>query len=173
MIAGGAENRRDWIRAALDRYEGRLIQFAHSITANREAALDVVQETFLRLCVSDPARIGDHIKGWLYRVCRNLALDEIRKEGREVVSTTEGLALQEDPRMEPAGVAEANEERARLERALAQLPESQREVIRLRFQEGLSYKEIAEVTERTVSHVGVLIHQGMKTIRMRMEGGEP
>ena len=53
--------------------------------------------------------------------------------------------------------------------ALATLPPRTQEVLRLRFQEGLSYKEIAGVMQLTVSHVGVLIHNGLKSLRARLD----
>ena len=51
---------------------------------------------------------------------------------------------------------------------LASLPENQQEVIRLRFQNDLTYKEIGQVTGFSVSNVGFLIHTGLKTIRHQM-----
>jgi len=51
---------------------------------------------------------------------------------------------------------------------LQSLPERQQEVIRMKFQGGLSYREIANVMDLTVNHVGVLIHSGLKTIREKM-----
>jgi RNA polymerase sigma-70 factor (ECF subfamily) len=48
------------------------------------------------------------------------------------------------------------------------LPANQQEVIRLKFQSGLSYREISRVTGLTVSHVGVLIHTGLKSIRIKL-----
>ena len=51
---------------------------------------------------------------------------------------------------------------------LATLPARQQEVIRLKFQEGLSYKEIAGITQLTANHVGVIIHEGIKTLRARL-----
>ena len=53
---------------------------------------------------------------------------------------------------------------------LGTLPENQQEVIRLKFQHGLTYREIAGVTKHSVSHVGVLIHAGMKTLRQKLAG---
>ncbi|MEM9420291.1 MAG: sigma-70 family RNA polymerase sigma factor, partial [Planctomycetota bacterium] len=53
-------------------------------------------------------------------------------------------------------------------RRLAALPDPQQEVVRLKFQADLSYKQIAEVTGLTVSHVGVLLHQALKTLRQQM-----
>ena len=52
---------------------------------------------------------------------------------------------------------------------LATLPDNQQEVIRLKFQNGLSYKEIAGITGHSVSHVGVLIHTGIKSMRAQMK----
>ena len=52
------------------------------------------------------------------------------------------------------------------------LPESQQEALRLKFQAGLSYAEIARVMEITVNHVGVLIHTALKTIREQMKTSE-
>ena len=46
--------------------------------------------------------------------------------------------------------------------------QNQQEVLRLKFQHGLSYREISGVTELTVSHVGVLIHNGLKALRARL-----
>jgi len=51
---------------------------------------------------------------------------------------------------------------------LETLPELQREALRLKLQAGLSYKEIADVLDKSVSHVGVLIHQAIKKLRQQM-----
>ena len=53
------------------------------------------------------------------------------------------------------------------------LPANQQEVIRLKFQHGLSYKQIAEVTQLSVSNVGFLIHAGLKTLRQRLNPNQP
>lgn len=50
-------------------------------------------------------------------------------------------------------------------RILEKLPSRQQEVIQLKFQNGLSYQEISEVTQLSVSHVGVLIHKGIRALR--------
>lgn len=60
------------------------------------------------------------------------------------------------------------EDRAAMLRLIDALPERQQEVIRLKFQAGMSYREISGVTNLTVSNVGFLIHTGLKTIRERL-----
>ena len=69
---------------------------------------------------------------------------------------------------EPASALEHQEAVARAAAALAVLPANQQEVIRLKLQDGLSYREISEVTGLSVSNVGFLMHQGIKTIREKM-----
>ena len=68
----------------------------------------------------------------------------------------------------PDAAAERSEGAARVLRALADLPANQREVLRLKFQHGLSYGEISGVTRLSVSNVGFLIHVGLKTLRQRL-----
>lgn len=68
----------------------------------------------------------------------------------------------------PAGEAETRDSASRVLRELSGLPENQREVLRLKFQHGLSYREIAGVTELSVSNVGFLIHRGLKSLRERL-----
>lgn len=73
-----------WIRAALERFETPLTRYAFRITGDLERARDVVQDCFLSLCGESPARIDDHLAPWLFKVCRNRALDVRRKEARSL-----------------------------------------------------------------------------------------
>jgi RNA polymerase sigma factor (sigma-70 family) len=164
---------REWIRTAVETYQGRLIRYARHITGDAEAARDAVQETFLRLCRENPRRIQGHLAAWLFRVCRHRALDTRRKEDRMV-------SIDQQPREAAsagsAGVGldrrlDQREAIGRVLGALAELTPSQQEVLRLRFQEELSYREISSVTGRSLSHVGVLIHEGMKGLRRKLDGG--
>lgn len=72
-----------------------------------------------------------------------------------------------DRNAEPASAAHTHEADGMLA-ILQSLPERQQEVIRLKFQGGLSYKEIANVMNLTVNHVGVLIHTGLKALREQL-----
>ena len=82
--------------------------------------------------------------------------------------TEETFTLRESPDLLPALVVERRDSAGQILEYLERLPASQQEVIRLKFQNGLSYREIATVTGHSVSHVGVLIHNGLKTLRMRL-----
>ena len=69
----------------------------------------------------------------------------------------------------PAAQAEQNENTQQALRLLESLPANQKEVVRLKFQSGLSYKEISRVTNLSVSNVGFLIHTAIKTLREQMQ----
>ena len=73
----------------------------------------------------------------------------------------------------PPDVAERRELAARVFDLLDALPTNQREVIRLKFQNGFSYQEISRISGHSVSNVGYLIHAGMKTLRGRLFDGQP
>ena len=165
---GGGQSRRAWIRAALERYEGPLVRYAARITGDVETARDVVQEVFGRLCGQDRAELDGRLGPWLFAVCRNGALDARRKERRMITAMGGVLEGVMDAAADPAEAASGREEASGVVRLLAQLPESQQEVIRLKFQEGMSYRQISEVTGHSVNHVGVLIHEGMKAMRARL-----
>ena len=104
------------IRELLNRYEGPLLRYAVHITGDLDCARDVVQDTFLRLC-RQPVEIRDRAAPWLFRVCRNRALDIRRKENRmaliQEVSRTEPPSSEPDPfqRLETAGNVERDFER--------------------------------------------------------------
>src|SRR3954447_23999083 len=71
-----------WVRAAVARFEGPLTLYAARLLGDPESARDVVQETFLRLCVQDRTAIEPRLAEWLFTVCRNRSLDVLRKESR-------------------------------------------------------------------------------------------
>ena len=157
-----------WLRSALERYERPLLRYAAGLTGDVETARDVVQETFTRLCRQDRAAVDGHVAPWLYTVCRRRALTVRRKEKRMRVVAEPIADSRESPDPAPAVVAESRETTGRVLRFLETLPAKQREVVRLKFQHGLRYKEIAEVMSISVSNVGFLIHTAIKTLRARM-----
>ncbi len=157
-----------WIHTALSRYETQLVRYAENILGNREAAREVVQDTFLRLCKENPKRVEGHLAQWLFTVCRNRALDLKRKTRQLKPLDEDNIQTLAAPGQSPLGILEKKETLAEILRMLEELPEQQQEVIRLNFQHELSYKEIAATMNLSISNVGFLIHNGVRTIRQRI-----
>ena len=157
-----------WISSVLRQHEAALILFANRILKDIERARDVVQETFLRLIREDRETIEPHLAEWLYTVCRNRAIDVRRKESRMISLSETATNLEPGNGPAPLDQLEHRESTTRALRYLSKLPENQQGVIRLKFQQGLSYKEISRVTDLSVTNVGFLIHTGLKTLRQRM-----
>jgi RNA polymerase sigma factor (sigma-70 family) len=158
-----------WVQEALRQYEGPLIRYAAQITGDLDRARDVVQDTFVRLCAEDQSRVKDCLGQWLFTVCRNRALDVQRKERRMVLLKETEIESQESAEPSPAAAAEQRENVSEVLQMLAELPPNQQEVVRLKFQNGLSYQEISRVTDLTVTNVGFLIHTAIKTLRHRLK----
>ena len=163
----------EWVRAAVRDYERRLIAYATHLVGNAERGRDLAQETFLRLCGQDRSQIEPRMVEWLFTVCRNLCIDARRKEKRMKPLTDEQAELRISPHSDPGEHLEHEEAVAGALAALKMLTPNQQEVIRLKFQHGLSYKQIAQVTTLSVSNVGFLIHTGLKIVRARLaESGD-
>jgi RNA polymerase sigma factor (sigma-70 family) len=155
----------------LERYERPLVRYACSILGDLDDARDVVQETFIRFARDERPELQDnprHLEAWLFTVCRNRALDHQRKYARIIpMPLTEHDPVAHEPT--PAAALEQRDTAASLLRLLDALTPNQREVIRLKFQNDLSYKEIAEVTQLSVTNVGFLLHTGLKKLRALMQ----
>lgn len=161
--------RAEWVKGAMERYERPLIRHAILIVGHLEGARDVVQDTFLRLCAQEPARLDSHLAEWLFTVCRNRALDVRRKEGRMTTLDESNLDAQTDGSPSPAAMTERHDSTSLVLRLLDELPPNQQEVVRLKFQSGLSYDEISRVTQLTVASVGFVLHKAMKALRKRLK----
>lgn len=145
---------------AIRRYAARLL-------GDWDQADDVAQEVFLRL-----EQHRDTIqmpRAWAYRTARNLVLDQFRK--RTITGgADDGLdgIPAEATRFNPALLAEKKETDQMIQAKINELPPRQREVLRLKFQEGLKYAEIADVLDESVSNVGWLIHQAVTELRKEL-----
>ena len=160
---------QDWLSAVLERYEKPLIGYAMRLVRDRDAALDLTQDTFLALCRRAPFEPDDADKlgPWLYQVLRHRAIDRYRKERRMHPLAAPDAAPTTEP--SPLLHAERRDAGDRLAAVLQELPPRQQEVVWLRFRSGLSYREIAEITSTTTGSVGALLHTALRRLRERLE----
>ena len=157
-----------WIRSAVGRYERGLTLYATRLLDDPDGALDVVQETFCRLCRQPRQDIEDHLAQWLFAVCRNIALDVMRKDIRMKPLTDTRIETERAAGPSPSQIIEQRDCASAVLKAIGSLPARQQEVVRLKFQHGLSYRQISEVTKDSISNVGYLLHHALKSLREQM-----
>ena len=139
------------------RYRDWVVRLAWRFTANREDALDVLQETFAYLLRKLPGfRLSARMTTFLYPVVKNCSLAVVRKRKR-YVSGDEAL------REAAARAPEAS--RAELAAALGVLPDAQRETLLMRFVDGMSLAEIADALAIPLGTVKSRLHNALNTLR--------
>lgn len=181
----------DAFRAIFERYRRRAYALALGVVRDKDAALDVVQEAFLRA----HRHLGDFegnasVYTWLYRIVMNAAIDHVRKEGRrKTVDYDDAVAhLEEDSpadtaalvpelmRGNPAKEVARREIREKIDEALGQLTPNHRAVLVMREVDGLSYEEMAKVMKCSKGTImSRLFHarKNMQKILLESFGGEP
>ena len=154
-----------FIEQAVNDHESALIGYARTYLHDLERARDVVQDTFIRLCKQDPEKVREFLKTWLFTVCRNRCLDVLRKDKRVEPLDTVRWEKVAGSEVQPDEQAEQDEAVEAAMRLLDRLSKNQKEVILLKFQQGMSYEEIAKVTGLTAGNIGFLIHTGLKRLK--------
>jgi len=160
-----------WVLEAVEAYELPLLRYARRLLDDLDLAHDAVQHAFVKLCEQSQEHLQGRVAPWLFRVCRNKAIDHLRRAGREQsllddsAATVRSVASPADLREpDPATQAERHELSALVGSLLAHLPAPQRETLDL-WCSGLAYRQIAEVTGRTEGNVRVLAHRGLTRLR--------
>lgn len=162
------ESASSWPTAAIDRlvnrYERPLLAYAsRMLGGDWQGAQDAVQETFLRLCREDHAKIESRVAAWLFSVCRSRVIDMQRTHRATPIDASEVSVA--DPAPDAQQLASDAEDKIHLNQLVDKLSPRQQEVLRLRLQAGLSYREIAEVTGLTVGNVGFHLHEAVRKLR--------
>ena len=164
------------LRSAMSDFEIPLTKYAVSILGDLEQARDVVQDTFLKLYKQDPEKVRKKVKSWLFTVCRNHCYDLIKRNRRtsnleedeiSYITSNDDNPFQVISFLE--GREEIDEKIKILYSLIEELPSRQREVMRLKFQANLSYKEIAETIGISSSNVGFVMHSALKKLREDMK----
>ena len=169
----GRETHEAAYLAAFEQYSDALFKHAHFRVSNREKALDLVQDAFLKTW--DYLHGGGEVqdfKSFLYRTLNNLIIDEYRRKKSssldEIMENDTGAM---EARLAEGSVRELEEEIDEREAAnmirerIIDLPDTYREVITLRYVDGFSPKEIASMIGISETNVSVRIHRGTHKLR--------
>jgi len=147
----------DSLYDAICRYAARLLS---DLEAGNDAGRDIAQEVFLRF--EQQKETITHPQAWAYKTARNLVIDQYRKV--KTAPLPDDL-LAEATKFDPVILAEKKEIHTMIQQKINDLSPRHREVLRLKFQEGLKYAEIAEVLGESVATVGWLLHEAITQLR--------
>lgn len=145
-----------------------LYRMALRLQLSRQEAEDVVQETMLRLWQRRQQWADmQNIEAFAMTVCRNLALDILRRHARRADTSSDNLADMPDtaPNASPELLAESHDRMETVRQLIAQLPEKQRTAMTLRDLEGKSYRDIAEIMQVSEEQVKVNIFRARQTVK--------
>ena len=139
-------------------HQEEFYRLALSYVKNRDAALDVVQESIVRaLSKSDSLRKPEYVKTWFYRILLNESMNHYRR-GKRLVSLEETMPETPAPVGDPA-------ERLDLYAAIDRLDPREQAVIRLRFFEDMKLEEIARITDTNLNTVKSRLYKSLKKLR--------
>lgn len=152
-------------------HENGLFNYVLRLVNSREEAEDLTQEALLQAYRTwmqvDPEAAGGYVK-WCYRIAHNLAIDSLRKKKPRVMDDEELDRASDSRSLRPEDVYEHRQQSSAVRDAIQGLDEKYREVLVLRYQEELSYEQIAEVLEVPVSTIETRIHRAKKMLREKL-----
>ncbi len=160
LIARTKRGKVEAYNVLVSHWEKRVFNYLLRLVSNREDAMDLSQEVFLKAYqnlgrLEDPARFGP----WLFRIAHNEAFSHLRKKRPEVGLEGRRLERRTPPRLEPIELSLA------VESALARLSADQRETVLLKIYQGFKFEEVAQVLSCPVSTVKSRLYSALDLLK--------
>lgn len=182
-----ARNEQELVRQVLDGshqaftqlvnlYQKKVYQLAYGFFKDRDDAMEIVQETFMRLYEKmhkfEKAETSYAFRSWVYRIAYNLCIDYYRKFKKKKADDRELLDFleSESESHSPEDHIERAQFRIALEKSVSELSNRQQKVFRLRHYSQLKHQEISEVMDISVGTVKTLYHRAVKGLEKRLGG---
>ncbi|MEL7482228.1 MAG: RNA polymerase sigma factor [Pseudomonadota bacterium] len=158
------------VRSIVTAHTGRIYALAYRLLASQEDAEDVVQDTFVRAWTSLSNWRGDaRLSTWLHRVALNLCRDRQRKHRETVMAEPPDMT---DPAPLPDAALSQQQTAARVQTALAALPDRQREALTLCALEGYSNREAADILDVSVDALESLLSRGRRGLKAQLTNSQ-
>jgi RNA polymerase sigma factor (sigma-70 family) len=148
-----------------DRYNVKIFNFFLKMGLTRDESQDLTQNLFYRMIkYRNSFKPGSTFKTWIYRIARNLHTDYSlqQKRSRELIIQTESYS----PEVTEETASFPEEDFERLERALSELADTQREILVLSRYQGLKYSEISPIVNQSVPAIKVAVYRAIKQLRV-------
>ncbi|UOQ93618.1 RNA polymerase sigma factor SigX [Halobacillus shinanisalinarum] len=162
-----------------DKYHRDLFQFIYYMVKNRQAAEDLTQEVYIKVLQSYQSFDGrSSEKTWLFSIARHVAIDYFRKQGTKRKRIMDFFNWEEkgeslkDGEPLPDEVVELSDQMREVYKALDQCTLDQKSVIILRYIQGMSIQETADILQFSDSKVKTTQHRGMQALKKRLQARE-
>lgn len=153
---------------AYDDYADAIFRYCFFRIFDKEVAHDLVQETFMKTWeYLASGREVDNLRAFLYKVANNMVIDLSRK--KKSLSLDEMSEKGFDPSLDERQTVEQKLDLDIVLQLLEKVDEKYREAVLLRYVEGLSPQEIAQISGETANNISVRIHRGLKELRFILE----
>lgn len=150
-----------------DRYEMKIYSYIYRRTSDQTLAEDLTSQVFLKMleAIHNDKTWHSSFSGWLYRIAHNLVIDHYRTRDRQKQISIDDAPIMPDIGISPVRAAEIALDSEYLKSAIRRLTDEQALVISLRFLEGYSFGEIADMMDKTEGAVKALQHRAVATLR--------
>lgn len=175
------ENDQQAFRTLVERHQEKIFGYLMGMVKNRAVANDLFQETFLRVVSAMQERRGSYTHqgqwlSWVMRIARNAAIDHMRKQKKWADVSNEDDEEGRDfwdtvPDSRPFADEDLHHEEQKewLEEHIQELPPEQREVLLLRQETDLTFREISELTDVSINTALGRMRYALKNLRKMME----
>ena len=152
------------------RYLDRVYGYCFYQLGDHHDAEDATERTFMAALrgIDEFQDRGSTFRAWLFRIARNTVANAHRSRRRRRTESLPDSFERQAPNADPAGLVALADELHAVRRAIAEMPDDRRQVIVLRFVDGLSTAEVAEVLDRSPGAVRVLLHRALRDLAARL-----
>jgi RNA polymerase sigma-70 factor (ECF subfamily) len=162
LVARALAGDRDTYGTLVQRHQVAIYRHARGMGLDHDTSLDLVQEAFIRAWDRlEDCREGAHYRSWVFRICRNMCLDELRNVRRRTVPMSDMDDVESIADARQSG----DDLTLVLRAALESLPVALREAFLLKHDAGYTYEEIAEISEASPSAVKMRVHRARESLR--------
>ena len=171
LVERAAAKDPDAIAKLYDIYAPKIQSFIYHRTSDPFVTEDLTGQVFLQMLEAMRGGKGwrTSFSGWIYRIAHNLVVDYYRKRSQATYTSIDDAPTLSNGESDPYQTAAAKLENDALLRAINKLTEEQAQVITLRFLEGYSISEVAEILNKTEGAVKALQFRGMASLRRILE----
>jgi RNA polymerase sigma-70 factor (ECF subfamily) len=165
LVSRSARGDEQAFGVLVERYKGMLYSMATRLMKDRGRAEDAAQDSFIKAWAALPGFKGESkFSSWLYRICYNTCISELRKK-RPEVELDEAMGV---PVEGPAQEFRNRDIQATIQDEVSKLPDDYRAAMTLYHFNGLSYEEIAKLTHKPMGTIKAHIHRARAVLKTRL-----